>query len=195
MKKVLYIDTETTGLSSISNGLTEVACIIVIDDVEVDKFLLQINTSTYKKEVDFDDYALNLTNKSIEDIHSYPDSSRQFEVFLNQVGKYIDKFDKADKFQISGYNVSFDIGFIQSWFHDNDNKFYGSYFSYKDLDVFAMVKHFKHLGLIDTPDDKLLTICEHFNIPLDAHNALDDIIATKKLDEILTDKFIITNAS
>lgn len=46
------------------------------------------------------------------------------------------------------------------------------------------------MGLIDTKNDKLKTICEHFNIPIDAHNALSDIEATKNLYELIADRFI-----
>jgi hypothetical protein len=66
-------------------------------------------------------------------------------------------------------------------------------FHYKNLDVFPLVITLKHLGLIDTIDDKLKTICEYFDIKIDAHKAISDIEATKKLYEIIVNKFIKKN--
>jgi DNA polymerase-3 subunit epsilon len=195
MSKILYIDTETTGLDKTKSGLTELACIVEINGVQVDKLLLQINTTTYNKDIAIEDEALTLTGKTKELINSYPTSKDQFEMFIDLLDQYIDKYDKTDKFQLNGYNTNFDIGFIQEWFKDNDHKYYGSYFNYKELDVFALVKYLKYLGLIDTENDKLETICNHFGIELDAHNALDDIVATKKLHELLTQKYIVKNTN
>lgn len=64
------------------------------------------------------------------------------------------------------------------------------YFHYKVIDVFFSYLPLKHLGFIDTVDDKLKTVCEYFNIPIDAHNALSDIEATKNLYELISDRFI-----
>jgi arsenate reductase-like glutaredoxin family protein len=46
------------------------------------------------------------------------------------------------------------------------------------------------MGHIDTENDKLETICKHYGIELNAHNALDDIIATKRLNDLLTKQYI-----
>ena len=43
MTKLLYIDTETTGLYPNKHGLTQVAAIVVIDGEEVDSCNLDIN--------------------------------------------------------------------------------------------------------------------------------------------------------
>ena len=194
MSKILWVDTETTGLSAKDNGLTEVACIVEIDGVIKDKLLVKINPFTYSKNVAVEDEALKLTNKSTDILKTYGDSLDEFSSFIQLLDKYIDKFDKNDKFQVAGYNVSFDIEFIRAWFKDNNNSYYGSYFTYKDIDVFAMVKHFKLLKLIGATDnDQLKTICEFFAIPLQAHNALDDIVATKELYKQLVDRYVITN--
>lgn len=91
---------------------------------------------------------------------------------------------------IAGFNA-FDVGFIKDWFREIG--LYDSYkdlFHYKNLDVFPLVITLKHLGFIDTENDKLKTVCEHFNIQIDAHNAQSDIEATKNLYELISDRFI-----
>jgi DNA polymerase-3 subunit epsilon len=192
MKKVIYIDTETTGLDKVKHGLRELAYIVEIDGEEVESGLFKINPLTYNKEVEIDPKALEISKKTLEDLtgDEYTDSRYCFSSLIELLDKYIDKFNKEDKFIINGYNTSFDIGFIQEWFTDNNNKFYGAYFNYKDLDVFALVKYLKYLGYINTKNDKLETICNHFDIDIAAHNALDDIKATKKLNDLLTRRYL-----
>ena len=196
MSKVIYIDVETTGLDCNMHGIRELAFIVEIDGFVVDKGLLKINPFTYTKEIKADAKALEISGKTLDEIISseYEKSFCQFLDFTRMLDKYVDSSNKEDKFTINGYNTSFDIAFLKAWFNDNGmNKFFSSYFSYKELDVFALVKQFKHLGLIDTKNDKLKTVCEYFNIPLDAHNALDDIVATKELSEKLISMFVIKN--
>lgn len=193
MKKIIWIDTETTGLDATTAGLTEVACIIEIDGVEKEKILMHIDPSTYNREVTIDEKALATTGKTMDDLSGYGDSGCYFDNFIETLDKYVDKFDKNDNFKINGYNTKFDVAFIKEWFTDNDNKYYGSYFDYKELDVFALVGYIKHLGFIDTKDEKLKTVCEHFGIELDAHKAFDDITATKRLGELLSERFINNN--
>ena len=95
-----------------------------------------------------------------------------------------------EKFQIVGYNTSFDIGFIKAWFKDNDAKF-SDYFTYKDIDVFALVKHLRLFGLmIDCENDKLSTVCKYFGIEIDAHDAMNDIVATRELYKYIVDQYI-----
>ena len=188
-QKVLWFDTETTGLDPKKNGMTEIACIVEVDGVVVDEILLFINTESYSMDIEYDAYALKITKKTKEVIFAYPSSSHQFMKFIIFLDKHVHKFDKTDKFIPAGFNVKFDIDMLQAWFLDNGNKFYGSYFSYKDVDNFALVKFMKYQKMFNTKDDKLGTICEYFKIPLDAHNALDDIRATRELTPKLVSLF------
>lgn len=193
-KRVLWIDTETTGLSPYKNALTEVAAIMEIDDKEVDKIYLPINPFTYHKDVEIDPKALELTSKSEELLKTYPNSYNQFMDFIEFISQH---FQEGEKIQIAGYNVNFDIKFIQEWFRDNALMPYfyefKKYFSYKEIDTFALVKQMRYLGFIDTKDDKLGTLCEHFGIELDAHKAMDDIRATKELQKRLVSAFMGRN--
>jgi DNA polymerase III epsilon subunit-like protein len=186
MNKVLWLDTETTGLNPKVHGLREV------DGVEKEKCVFKINPFTYtSKKVEIDDYALSISGVTIEDLQGYERSSYCFKEFCNILTKYVNTDDKKDVFMIAGYNVSFDVGFIKDWFREVG--LYDSYkdlFHYKNLDVFPLVITLKHLGLIDTVDDKLKTVCKHFNIQIDVHNALSDIQATKNLYELISDRFI-----
>ncbi len=189
-KKALWIDVEITGLNSSEHGLTEVACLVEIDGIVIDSLSLKINTTSYKKDIIMTPKALELTNKSEDEIKNYPISQLQFKKFIEFIENYVDPKEKYDVFQPIGYNINFDMDFIKAWFKDNRHDNYSDYFSYKDVDIFALVKVLKYLGYINTKNDKLSTLCEEFYITLDAHNALNDIEATKELYEVLIENFI-----
>ncbi len=186
-KKIIYIDTETTGLDPKIHGMREIGFIIEIDGEVKEKDVFYIDPTTYNKKIEIDPIALEISGKILEDFKStnYQNSRWVFDKFITILDKYIDKFDKNDKFKINGYNTQFDIGFIKAWFKDNDHGYYGAYFDYKSLDVFALVGFLRLKGFIDSENDKLKTICDYFKIELKAHNALDDIIATKELNDEL----------
>ena len=193
MKKVLWLDVETTGLDCRKHGLREVGFIIEIDRVEVDKGVFRINPFTYTtKDVEIDDYALEISKVSIEDLKSYDRVSYCFKELMKKLVKYVNVNDKNDCFVIAGYNTAFDIGFIKEWFKEMgllDS--YKDLFHYKSLDVFSLVFVLRHLGLNSAENDKLETMCNYFDIEIEAHNALSDIEATKKLYELICEKFIL----
>ncbi len=68
---------------------------------------------------------------------------------------------------------------------------YKDLFHYKSLDVFSIVFALRHIGLNSAENDKLETMCNYFGIGIEAHNALSDIEATKKLYELICEKFIL----
>lgn len=193
MKKVLWLDVETTGLDCRKHGLREVGFIIEIDGVEVDKGVFKINPFTYTtRDVEIDDYALEISKVSIEDLESYDSSSYCFKELMKKLVKYVNVNDKNDCFVIAGYSVAFDIGFIKEWFKEMgllDS--YKDLFHYKSLDVFSIVFALRHIGLNSAENDKLETMCNYFGIGIEAHNALSDIEATKKLYELICEKFIL----
>ena len=193
MKKVLWLDVETTGLDCRKHGLREVGFIIEIDGVEVDKGVFKINPFTYTtKDVVIDDYALEISKVSIEDLESYDRVSYCFKELMKKLVKYVNVNDKNDCFVIAGYNTAFDIGFIKEWFKEMgllDS--YKDLFHYKSLDVFSIVFALRHLGINSAENDKLETMCNYFDIEIEAHNALSDIEATKKLYELICEKFIL----
>lgn len=193
MKKVLWLDVETTGLDCRKHGLREVGFIIEIDGVEVDKGVFKINPFTYTtKDVEIDDYALEISKVSIEDLESYDRVSYCFKELMKKLVKYVNVNDKNDCFVIAGYNTDFDIGFIKEWFKEMGlQDSYKDLFHYKSLDVFSIVFALRHIGLNSAENDKLETMCNYFGIGIEAHNALSDIEATKKLYELICEKFIL----
>jgi DNA polymerase-3 subunit epsilon len=98
--------------------------------------------------------------------------------FLN---KYIDRYNKQDKMVPAGYNVKFDIGFLESTFKRHGNRFMFSYMIHHPIEVLSWVAEEVSRGGMTTPNIKLGTVCASKNIEIEAHNALSDIKAAREL--------------
>lgn len=171
--KIAYIDTETTGLDPKRHGLVQLACLIVEDHKIIDKIDILVDPFTYIEDCSIDDKALEINGRTIEEIETFPDGDRQLELFC----RFLDQHIADGKLSIAGYNVEFDIGFIKEWF-DLCCITFKNYFTYKTLDVLSLVRHASYFDILELEDHKLSTVCKHLDIELDAHNAMNDIIAT-----------------
>jgi len=102
------------------------------------------------------------------------------------IEEHVDKYDKMDKFYPAGYNVRFDLDFLQSFFHKRGNRYgTGSYQNWRAIDVMQYVHFMDYSGKLSLNDYKLKTVCEHFGIEIIAHDAMSDIRATRNLLKIL----------
>ena len=90
------------------------------------------------------------------------------------------KKDGDDAWIIAWYNTPFDTGFIREWYRDNGDN-YTDDFTYREIDILALVRHMQLWGTIETKDAKLSALCKHYGIGLDAHDAMNDIRATREL--------------
>lgn len=184
---VMYFDVETTGLDPVKNGIIEFAAIFEEGGKEVERFHIKINPSTYDKPVGIDEVALKVNKTSLSDLARYPHSKDGFQKLLSA----LNRISGTSKMIPVGYNSgNFDIPFLKAWFEDNGED-YGNWFHYKDIDVFALVKVLKYFKKFQTKDDKLETVCKHFGIEIDAHNAMSDIEATRELFKVLEDKYLV----
>jgi len=181
MKKVIWFDTETTGVTEACD-LVQIAGIIVIDGVVKEEF--DIKSRPFKDTVIFDE-ALKVTQKTKDEIFNYPDPKKSYTKFKNILLKYVNKFDKNDKFWIAGHNINFDFNMLVKWALKNNDKYLGSLISYKDhFDTLSTVKALKFVDKFPkTQNNKLVTLAEALNISFEgmAHDALFDVKATRKL--------------
>lgn len=189
-EKIIYLDVETTGFSSSTNGMTEIGAIYVEDGEIKSEINLFINPYTYKKKVIVENKAISFRGVTEADLIGYDDSKVSFNKFIKWLDSKCNKFDRNDKLIFAGYNSdTFDIKFMIDWFVDNGHKYFGSYFGNETIDVFKLVKQNKIKKEFNLKNDKLSTIAEHYKIELNAHIAMDDIIATYKIHQILSNRF------
>lgn len=184
--KVICTDTETTGVDVSKHGICTLAAIVYIDGKEVDCLELKFNPKTYNRPVEINPQALEVNGLTEAELESFTPSATAFNDFIAFLEKYINRYDKNDKFEVMGYNSQFDTAFIRAWFLDNNHYYYGSYFKNYDLDVFALVKWRNYYEKWNLPNLKLGTVCSFFGVELtEAHTALADIRATVELERKL----------
>lgn len=177
------MDVETTGLSAIKNDMVQLAMIIEVDGKQVAEQKFHMQPFDYNA---VDDKALLINNLKLEDIKKFPKPQETFEEVKKFLSKYVNKYEKMDKYHPAGYNVNFDTEFIKHFFKKNGDTYYGSWFNYRAVDPMHILHTLDARGTLKLPDYKLVSVCKHFGIPLeDAHDALCDIRATKALAEFL----------
>src|SRR4030066_1686449 len=111
--KILYFDTETTGLNPITCGLIQFSCIIEVDGKPLSKGNMHI--APFDTDL-VEPSALAINGYSLETIKSFEPPLAAHHRLLKSLDKYVDEFNPADKFFIAGYNVNFDLDFLANWF-------------------------------------------------------------------------------
>jgi DNA polymerase-3 subunit epsilon len=191
MSKFLFIDTETTGTEFDKHGIWQIAGCIYIDNEVKETFKFEcapLNTDQY------DETAVKMSGKTIEQMKALQNPAICYRNFISLLSKYVDKFDKTDKFFFVGYNAQFDMQMLRSWFKKFGDVYFGSWFWFPALDVMALAAWNNTLDRKEMPDFKLGTLAQKYNITLQEgeslHQADADIRLTFELAKKLTDKIL-----
>lgn len=190
-RRILYLDLETSGLDPDRNGIWQIGGIIEVDGVVTDEFNFKFSP---REDEIVDEGALNVSPFSTEaEMRALTHSSATaFSEFKRILLKHIDKYDKAQKYTLYGYNVGFDDGFLRSWFLKNGEGYYGSYITPYKIDVYTLVAMMWAEGRLELPNLRLETVATHLGIEIKAHDAMSDISATRIIGKIITDKCLKT---
>lgn len=183
--KVLYFDVETTGTDPSVHEITQLALIVEIDGKVVEEANFTCQPTRWDK---IDPGALATTGVSIETLKTYQTPALMYYQLSRLLSKYISKYTRMpDKFYPAGHNVEFDLKFLDAFLRqhgDANMKQWGAltYQNYRAIDSRGLANfHFFNGHLQELPDVKLGTLCKHFGIEIDAHDALSDIRATRNL--------------
>lgn len=183
--KILWFDTETTGITS-NRALVQMAGIVEIAGEVKEEFNI---TCKPFRDSTVEVMALQTIGKSFEEIMAYQDPQLAMFQLERILGKYIAKTDKNDKFIMAGHNVHFDFEGLIEFYNKCGNKYLGSWIKFGDLlCTLRLYSALKVVGKVPQLENlKLATLAQHFQIPLDAHDALNDIRATRQIGNILLD--------
>ena len=181
MNKIIFIDTETGGVNSEKAALIQLSGIIRIDKKDVEKFNFYIKPF---ENSEVTEKALEVQGRTLEELKTdkYVEEKEVYKQFINLLDKYIDKYDRTDKFIVAGYNVRFDVDILKAFFQRHGNNFLFSYLDSSMLDPLYSIRLLQIAEVLPVlENNKLETWCKHFGIELKAHDSLEDIEATKKL--------------
>lgn len=179
--KLLWFDTETTGIDHNECAIWQLSGLVEIDGRVVDEFDFRIAPFPGCKVEEGARKLQDGRKWDVAELREAPSLQAQLTAFKSKMGRYVNKFDRDDKFVPCGFNVHFDIDFLIASFKRCGDKYFGSWFFWAPIDVRTFVgvavgkygQRFK--------DYKLKTICDGLGISLDAHDALSDIKATRDL--------------
>ena len=174
--KILFADAETTGLDAKVNEITQFGGIITIDGKTVEEINIFLRPTDFKH---ISQDALDITKKTVADLVGYPPAAEGYQKLLGILGKYVNKFDRKDKFVWVGQNARFDVDFVRALFERQGDKDFGSWFG-QPVDLISIARFCEMSGLIQLKDCKLGTICSALNIEFNPHGAMEDIKATQK---------------
>lgn len=189
MAKQLMYDLETTGLDFNKHAIHQMSGIVLIDGVEKEKF--DFRMAPHPTAL-IEPKALEVSNVTLEQIQAYPDNIMTYKEIVLLLGKYVNKFNKLDKFQLIGYNnVKFDGDFLRAYFAHCGDKYFGSWFWNGSSDVMVLAADYlqdeRHL----LENFQLRTVAKHLGIEVDEsklHDAQYDIHLTWEVYKIVTHK-------
>ncbi len=183
--KLIYIDVETTGIPCPQSGLIQLAGAIEIGDDKPQPF--QYRIQPFPDDVIVDE-ALAVNGVTRLEMSAYDAPEFVYQEFTRLLGKYVDRYDRADKFHFVGYNAMFDSDHLRAWFVKNGDTYFGSWFHFPPIDVMGMAAVHLMSRRAAMKDFKLLTVAQELGLQVDAskmHDARYDIALTRKLFKIL----------
>lgn len=176
--KFLYLDCETTGKDAMRHGVLQIAGIIEVDGMEKETFNLRLKPVQGKM---IDAEALAVNGITQEQIRGFQDAGEGYKQVLEIFDRYIDKYNKKDKFYMIGHNPHFDYKFLEQFFKDHGNQYLYAYINYHLIDTVDLSVFFHLLGKFNPASFKLKAVCEELGIEADFHDAMEDIQATRKV--------------
>ena len=178
MNRIAWIDTETTGLDPVKCDVVQIAILIEEEGNIIEEG--NISMRPYPNALIADE-ALRTNNKTKEEIAQYPYPMEGIYKFKKILQGYVSPYDKRDKLFFAGYNPSFDVTMLNHAFLKNKDTYFMSWFFSCFIDVRSFVgEHFLSSDIV-LSNYKLKTVCSHFGIEFKAHDAMEDIRATRDL--------------
>lgn len=182
--KLLFFDLETTGIKYWKNGIHQISGEIVIDGETKESFNFNVRPNP---SCEIDNEALNVCKVTREQIFAYPEMRGVYRNFVNMLSKYVDKYDKNDKFFLVGYNnASFDNSFLKAFFVQNGDNFFYSWFWVNSIDVMVLATQHLMDKRHQMKDFKQETVARTLGIKLESeklHDAAYDIWLTRQIYE------------
>lgn len=170
--KVFWFDCETSGLDEKKHGIISLAYCVEIDGEIKEKGELFSNCEG--KEID--DRALEINCFTRERIATFPSPHMMYLELTRIFGRYIDRYNKQDKFIAGGYNVQFDMKFLRQLWEDD---YFWSWFAFGVIDPSQILRFLEYAKGTRQAGGKLTEVAQSLGIEVEnAHDALADIETT-----------------
>lgn len=184
--KTFWFDCETSGLDPDVHGIIEIGFLVEIDgEIKETHQILMDPTKMPKgwRPALMTAEALNIQRRTEEEVLSYQSIARGYQELKDVLEKYVDPYDPKDKFVAAGYNVKFDMDFLQQLWIICGDSYFRSWFQFAVLDPVQIMAFLQYTGRIKYSGSmKLAELAHHFGVERQgAHDALVDIHMTRDL--------------
>lgn len=189
MTKIIFFDTETTGLDCKVHGVHQLAGEIVINDKLIAWFDYKIKPF---KECRIDEKALEVSNTSVLRMMTY---NKEFQVafmFTELISKHLDYKNKKDKFFLATWaqDPGFDVKFLKAFFERNGKAdSFDTYFWSNAIDVKTLATQYLINERHKIASFSLASIARYLGVEVDEsqlHKASYDAYLCRKVYEIVT---------
>lgn len=162
------------------NGIHQIAGYVEINGEVVERFDYKVRPNP---KAIIDPTALEVAGVTMDQVMSYPEMGVVYKTLIKMLSKYVNKFDKTDKFHLCGYNnASFDNAFLRAFFVQNGDNYFGSWFWSSTIDVMVLSADFLMDLRSSMTDFKLKTVAAQVGISVDEtklHDGMYDIELTR----------------
>tara|TARA_A100000164_G_C21908069_1_gene774135 strand:+ start:349 stop:912 length:564 start_codon:yes stop_codon:yes gene_type:complete len=186
--KQVFIDVETTGVKHWRNSVHQISGGVYIDDELKESFDFKVKP--HEKSI-IEEEALAIGGLTKEDVLKYPHRKEIHKQLGAILSRYVDKFDKTDKYFFCAYNAHFDNAFVRAFFKQCGDNYFGSFFWSNNIDVMVLAAEYLKEDRAKMENFKLMTVAKHLGIEIEeekAHDGFYDIEITKKVYDLITNK-------
>lgn len=189
--KLFFYDLETTGVNPGKNGIHQISGMVVIDGEIKEEFDFKVKPNP---KAIIEKQALEVGGVTEEQIMSYPPMELVYRnKLIPLLDKYIDRYNKNDKFYLVGYNnAHFDNDFFRGFFLQNGSKYFGSYFWPNCFDVMVLATPYLADIRQQMENFKQGTVAKALGVEVDdakLHDALYDIYICKLIYDVVCGKY------
>lgn len=189
-QKLLYVDVETTGVDAKRNGIVQIAWIIEIDGEAATESSFVVNPPEW---AEIEPEALKVHGISEDEFRQGLTYREVHDKLEADMAMYVDRYERSDKFKLSGYNVRFDFDFLKRLWEESGDKYLGAWIQFGQfVDPFGAVPIWQLAGIVPSlPNLKLATVAGAFGVTdVDgAHDALEDLHMTRKIVNAMKTEF------
>lgn len=187
MKKIFY-DLETTGTDPRRHSIHQLSASIEIDGQV--KEVLDLRIRPHEKS-EIVPEALAASGVTLEQLQAHPLSyAEAFKLLEKTLARYVDAYDKTDKFHLVGFNnLGFDDNFLIKFFKVNGSSYFFSWFWSDRQDVQALASVYLQERRRFMPSFKLSRVAKELGIEVDdsrLHEAGYDVVLTRSIYRVVT---------
>lgn len=177
MKKILFIDTLTTGMNSERCSIYRIGGIYTEDCVEAKRFEFRMRPFSNARIAE---QSLWISGEDRSSLLVYKSEANAFKDFVAFLDSIVDLRNPRDKAYIAGFNVAgFDVPFLREWFRRNGNERFRDYFYVQTIDTMCLATVMLLNSRRDMPDFHLETAARFMEVEVKATERYDCITNAK----------------